>query len=601
MAPAPSAASTATDRPAGTRHRTVVSAGVRLAVYEQGDPAHPTVLLVHGYPDTHRVWDDVAAALTADHHVVRYDVRGAGASQRPARRRDYRLEQLARDLFAVIAAVSPGRPVHLVAHDWGSIQSWEAVTHPDAPGRIASYTSLSGPCLDHMGHWIRHRLTHPTPRHLAQLAAQAAHSWYIAAFHLPGLAPAAWRLGLAGRWETVLRLAEGVRPRPGHPQPTLARDAVRGIQLYRANMLPRLLRPSSRPTLLPVQLIRLTKDHYVSPALAEGLEEWAPHLWRRTVPATHWSALLEKGTTVARMIREFTGHQEGAPAAPALDRARTRLPARGRAPFTGRLAVVTGAGSGIGRATALAFAEQGADIAVCDLDLEAAERTAELAGLLGAKAHAYRVDVSDGAAVDAFAARVAADHGVPDIVVNNAGIGHSGTFLETTEAEWQRVLDVNLWGVIHGCRAFGTLLAERGEGGHIVNVASAAAYLPSRMLAAYATSKAAVLMLSECLRAEVASAGIGVTAICPGIVNTNITRTATFSGLDAAAQAERRQRFSGMYARRNFPPEKVAEQILRAVRKDRAVVPVTLEAKAARLIGRVSPGLLRAAARFDIG
>lgn len=595
-APAPAATGSA-----APRRRTVLSDGVPLAVYEQGDPAHRTVLLVHGYPDTHRVWDDVAAALAEDHHVVRYDVRGAGASGRPAGHRGYRLEQLARDLFAVVAAVSPDRPVHLVAHDWGSIQSWEAVTHPDAPGRIASYTTLSGPCLDHMGHWIRHRLAHPTPRHLAQLAVQAAHSWYIATFHLPGLAPAAWRLGLAGRWETVLRLVEGVRPRPGHPQPTLAGDAVRGIRLYRANMLPRLLRPSSRPTLLPVQLIRLTRDHYVSPALAEGLEHWAPHLWRRTVPATHWSALLEKGTTVARMVREFTAHHEGAPAAPALDRARTRLPGGGRGPFEGRLAVVTGAGSGIGRATALAFAEQGASVAVCDIDPAAAERTAELAGLLGARAHAYRVDVSDGAAVDAFAARVAAEHGVPDIVVNNAGIGHSGTFLATTEAEWRRVLDVNLWGVIHGCRAFGGLLAERGEGGHIVNVASAAAYLPSRMLAAYATSKAAVFMLSECLRAEVASSGIGVTAVCPGIVNTNITRTTTFSGLDAAAQDARRRRFSGMYAKRNFPPEKVAEQILRAVRKDRAVVPVTVEAKAARLLGRLSPGLLRAAARLDIG
>ena len=93
---------------------------------------------------------------------------------------------------------------------------------------------------------------------------------------------------------------------------------------------------------------------------------------------------------------------------------------------------------------------------------------------------------------------------MPDVLVNNAGIGHSGTFLQTTEKEWQRVLDVNLWGVIHGCRAFGALMVERGRGGHIVNLASAAAYLPSKVLAAYATSKAAVLMLSDCLRAELA-------------------------------------------------------------------------------------------------
>jgi pimeloyl-ACP methyl ester carboxylesterase len=104
------------------------SDGVQLAVVECGQPAAPTVLLVHGYPDTHRIWDDVCAALAADHHVVRYDVRGAGRSGRPADLRGYRLDQLADDLFAVAAAVSPSRPVHVAAHDWGSVQAWHAVT-----------------------------------------------------------------------------------------------------------------------------------------------------------------------------------------------------------------------------------------------------------------------------------------------------------------------------------------------------------------------------------------------------------------------------------------------------------------------------------------
>lgn len=580
-----------------TSRRTVPSSGVRLAVYEQGDPEKPTVLLVHGYPDTHRVWDDVASALAADYHVVRYDVRGAGESARPARRRDYRLEFLARDLFAVAAEVSPDRPVHVVGHDWGSIQSWEAVTDPGAADRIASFTSISGPCLDHIGYWIRHRISHPTPRNLRRLSSQMAHSWYITAFHLPAAAPALWRHGLAARWPAVLQRVEGVSPRPDHPQASLVRDAVDGIKLYRANMLPRLLHPAERPTAVPVQVIVLTKDRYVSPALAEGLERWAPELWVRTLPATHWSALLENGTTVARMIKEFVEKPE----APLLQRARRDRAAADRGQFGGKLAVITGAGSGIGRATALAFADQGADIAVCDIDLEAAERTAELARLLGADARAWQVDVSDGAAVDAFAAEVAAAQAVPDFVVNNAGVGHSGTFLETTPEEWRRVLDVNLWGVIHGCRAFGALMVERGEGGHIVNLASAAAYLPAKALAAYATSKAAVFMLSDCLRAELTESGIGVSTICPGIVNTNITRTTTFSGLDGAAQSARQERVSAMYAKRNYPPEKVAAQILRAVRRDRAVVPVTVEAKAARLIGRVSPGLLRTIARLNIG
>ncbi|GAA2148701.1 SDR family oxidoreductase [Kitasatospora kazusensis] len=569
------------------RRRTVHSGGLPLAVFEQGDPAHPTVLLVHGYPDTHVVWDDVAADLAADHHVVRYDVRGAGASGVPATRDGYRLELLGADLSAVADAVSPDRPVHVVAHDWGSVQSWEAVTEPGAERRIASFTTMSGPSLDHLGFWLRHRLRRPTPKHLRQLLVQGAHSWYITAFHLPVLAPAAWRLWLARAWPRVLRDLEAVSPRPGHPQPTLKQDAVRGIELYRANMRPTVRHPRERPTEVPVQLVTLSRDHYVNEFLSEGLERWVPHLTRRTVHATHWSALLEKGPVVAGLVREFTAR---------IDAGQTQSPQD-----SGQLVVVTGAGSGIGRATALAFAEQGARVVIADRDLPAAERTAELCTLVGGRAHAYPLDVSDGAAFDAFAQQVAAEHGVPDVLVNNAGVGHSGTFLQTTEKEWQRVLDVNLWGVIHGCRAFGTMMAERGEGGHIVNLASAAAYLPSKLLAAYATSKAAVLMLSDCLRAELAPAGIGVSAICPGIVNTNITRTTTFSGLSATEQSAKQQKVSKLYARRGFPPEKVATEILRAVRTGKPVVPVTFEAKAARLLGRLSPGLLRLAARFDVG
>ncbi|RJL30366.1 SDR family NAD(P)-dependent oxidoreductase [Bailinhaonella thermotolerans] len=266
-----------------------------------------------------------------------------------------------------------------------------------------------------------------------------------------------------------------------------------------------------------------------------------------------------------------------------------------------RVVVITGAGGGIGRATAFAFAEAGGVVIAADIDEAAARRTAELASLLGRPARAYRVDVSDAAAMEEFADAVRREHGAPGVVVNNAGIGVSGSFLDTGPEDWRRVIGVNVFGVIHGCRLFAAQMVGAGRRGHIVNVASAAAYLPSAAMPAYATTKAAVLMLTECLRAELAGQGIGVTAVCPGVVNTDITRTTRFAGVDAAREAEARRRLQKAYRRRGYPPEKVADQIVRAVRRDPAILPVTPEARVGLVLSRLSPGLLRLGARLDPG
>ncbi|MGI5164568.1 SDR family NAD(P)-dependent oxidoreductase [Spirillospora sp. CA-253888] len=277
--------------------------------------------------------------------------------------------------------------------------------------------------------------------------------------------------------------------------------------------------------------------------------------------------------------------------------------------FDGALAVITGAGSGLGRAITLALAERGATVVAADLDHDSAERTVVLARALGADGTAYRVDVSDADAMADFAAEVKSAHRTPDIVVNNAGIAVTGPFLDTGIEDWDRILGVNLWGVVHGSRLFGRQMADRvaalpakpdkpNFGGHIVNIASAAAYAPSSALPAYCTTKAAVLMLSECLRAELASSRIGVTAVCPGFTKTGIARNAVRVGVDA--ETARRLQVKGDKALRlrGFPAEKVAERVVDAIVKNKAVVPVNFESNVLRALSRVSPATLRLIARI---
>ncbi len=582
--------------PAGARERWVRTGGVELCVVELGERGRPTVLLVHGYPDSKEVWTEVAERLATRFHVVLYDVRGHGRSTAPQPLRGgFTLEKLTDDFLAVADAVSPDRPVHLVGHDWGSVQGWEFATVGRTEGRIASFTSMSGPSLDHFGHWIKKRMARPTPRAAAQLLGQGAKSWYVYMLHTPVLPELAWRGPLGKRWPKMLQRVEKV-PAGSYPTASLPSDAAHGAWLYRDNVRPRLRRPRSDAYAhVPVQLITPTGDAFLSERLYDGLERWAPDLLRRTLPAKHWIPRT-RPDQLASWITEFvTAREEPAARAP-----EQKAPARYADRFGGQLVLVTGAASGIGRATAFAFAEAGARVVAVDRDAEGAARTADMARLVGApEAWAECVDVSDEQAMEKLAAKVAAEYGIVDVLVNNAGIGLSGAFLDTTAEDWKKVLDVNLWGVIHGCRIFGKQMAERGQGGHIVNTASAAAYLPSRTLPAYSTSKAAVLMLSECLRAELASKSIGVSAICPGIVNTNITATSRFAGVDEAEEKRRQERSSRLYGLRNFPPEKVADAILRAVVRNEAVVPVTPESKGALWMSRFAPRTLRRIARLE--
>ncbi|MFE8962644.1 SDR family oxidoreductase [Streptomyces iakyrus] len=576
----------------GARERWVRTGEVELCVAEMGDPGRPTVVLVHGYPDSKEVWSEVAGRLAGRFHVVAYDVRGHGRSSAPRPLRGgFTLEKLTDDFLAVVDTVSPDAPVHLVGHDWGSVQAWEFTTVQRTRGRIASFTSMSGPSLDHFGHWIARRVKRPTPRRVGQLLGQGARSWYVYLLHTPLLPELAWRGPLGTRWPRMLERVEKV-PRGDYPTASLPSDAAHGAWLYRDNVRPRLRAPrTDAHAHAPVQVITPLEDRFLSERLHDELEQWVPQLTRRTVQAGHWIPRT-RPDQLASWIDEFVTSVEGGRSPAVASGAHAER-------FGGQLVLVTGAGSGIGRATALAFAEAGARVVAVDRNAGAAVGTAEKARLLGApEAWAETVDVSDEPSMEKLAEKVTTEYGVVDVLVNNAGIGLSGSFFDTTPEDWKKVLDVNLWGVIHGCRLFGRRMAERGQGGHIVNVASAAAYQPSRALPAYSTSKAAVLMLSECLRAELAGQGIGVTAVCPGFVNTAITSTAHFAGVDAREEKRLQKRAARLYGLRNYPPEKVARAILRAVTRNVAVAPVTPEARGARWLSRWAPGALRGIARL---
>ncbi|MEY9876848.1 pimeloyl-ACP methyl ester carboxylesterase [Streptacidiphilus sp. MAP12-33] len=288
-------------------HRVVTDDGVELAVVEAGDPLRPTVWFLHGYPDCRDVWAPVMNELKARYHVVAYDVRGTGRSTAPTApgRAAYTLERLEEDFLTVLDALAPYGPVHLVGHDWGSVQGWEFATSPRLQGGLASFTSISGPCLDHAALWARTRLRRRSAADLRALADQALRSWYITAFRLPWLPEALWRGPLAhGGWAALWRALERTRV-PGHPAPTLARDAVAGLWLYRANTRRRARAPRAyRIARVPVQLVVPTKDPFLGPHLYDDLERWTPVLRRRSVDGGHWLPLT-RPAELADMIAEF--------------------------------------------------------------------------------------------------------------------------------------------------------------------------------------------------------------------------------------------------------------------------------------------------------
>jgi len=259
--------------------------------------------------------------------------------------------------------------------------------------------------------------------------------------------------------------------------------------------------------------------------------------------------------------------------------------------LTGKTAVITGAGSGIGAATARLLARHGAKVHVADINAAAA---AAVAREIGGGAVDHAVDVSRPEEVEALAKTVYDDGGRVDILHNNAGIGHGGDIEAITVEDWQRVIGVNLLGVAYGVQAFVPRMLDQGQPATIINTASQAGLHPIARMAPYCASKYGVVGMSESLDAELRPRGIRVIALCPGVINTAIVRDSNMGGQLGADQAK----VVAFYNKHGASPDTVAAAVLDAIARPRPIVvsPRT-HVLAPYLLHRLSPRLAQPLAR----
>ncbi|MBF6181348.1 SDR family NAD(P)-dependent oxidoreductase [Nocardia otitidiscaviarum] len=261
-------------------------------------------------------------------------------------------------------------------------------------------------------------------------------------------------------------------------------------------------------------------------------------------------------------------------------------------------AVVTGAASGIGRATALRLAKRGMTVIVADIDRHGGNETVGLVRAAGGRAEFRYLDIADADAWELFAVRVRQDHGVPELVVNNAGILISGGFLEQTGDDWRRMIAVNMMGPLWGSRVFVQQMVDAGVRGAIVNVCSVGAFLPNSLAPSYVTAKAGAWMGTQALRTEFAGRGIRVSAVCPGLIDTGLSANGTRAGADDLGTAEWAAKLARGQHLLGRSPDRVAAAVERAVRWNLSTVPVGIEGWAGWYLSRLSPGLLRGLAQL---
>lgn len=285
------------------QQRYIQSADVTLSVYEWGQSSadRETLVFIHGYPDEAQIWDELASLLKSDFHIVTYDVRGTGLSGAPLSEAGYQMDYLISDLKAVIEQTSPDRPVHLVGHDLGALQGWEAILDDKLKPYIKSYTALA-PSIDHVGIWFKENLNSKDPMKMFAAVKQMISSSYMLFFNVPLIPELSWYLGLAKVWPQVVSQLEGKKVTAHSNQ---LKNGIHGLGFYRLNLFKPLLNAQKRYTSVPIHVVSMTKDRFVPQHIVDKQDRWVNSSFTRTdIPLDHWG-IASHPDLIAMPIRKY--------------------------------------------------------------------------------------------------------------------------------------------------------------------------------------------------------------------------------------------------------------------------------------------------------
>ena len=545
-----------------------------------GDRADTPLLLLHGIGRSLEDWTEQIERLSGRFYVIAVDLPGFGRSTRRDGPAD--LATVADGVAGALAALDEDRPCHVIGNSLGGAVAMQLLaSHPD---RVASLTLVNSAGFGAEVTALLRMLSLPgIGRHLATRSTPAgARLMERRLFADPSLATreridhALHIAAQPGTGEFLLEMANHLGTMRG-VRPQWRTDLLAAVA---AHPRPTLLIWGDRDRILPAAHLgaaqRQFPDAQVHLFTATG---HMPQIERADEFADLITAFVENGPTLSASVPPVTakvGHNR------VDSRSQRSACMEG---FAGKVAVVTGAGSGIGQALAVELGRSGAKLAISDVDTEGLAVTEERLKAIGAPVKADRLDVTEREAFELYADAVKEHFGKVNQIFNNAGIAYQGDIEVSSFKDIERVMDVDFWGVVNGTKAFLPHLIASGDG-HVVNVSSVFGLFAVPGQAAYNSAKFAVRGFTEALRQEMAinKHPVRVTCVHPGGIKTAIARNATAAeGIDVAEMAKA---FDTKLARTS--PEKAAKIILEAVRKDRARVLVGADAKILDVLIRIT-------------